>query len=276
MDKQVLRNIERLKEDMFLAERKVADFISLNPYEVVELNVSDLADKSGASDATVIRLCKRLGYKGFYQMKLALAEELGRYQMTGYSDPEENPKNAREVIQCLTRDLMHIADRLDNEKAEECAEMICNSKRVFVVAAGNTIPVAMDFAFRLCRQGINASCGTIVEYGMASMVGGGEEDLLIAVSHSGSSKHVIQAVEIAKKKKIPTVTVTSSKSNPLARKAKITLLTAVEKPLFGEYGSATHIYDQAVLDSLLYLVAQKRKLDEDIEMIEALLAEYKI
>ena len=61
MDKQVLRNIERLKEDMFLAERKVADFISSNPYEVVELNVSDLADKSGASDATVIRLCKRLG-----------------------------------------------------------------------------------------------------------------------------------------------------------------------------------------------------------------------
>lgn len=153
MDKQVLRNIERLKEDMFLAERKVADFISSNPYEVVELNVSDLADKSGASDATVIRLCKRLGYKGFYQMKLALAEELGRYQMTGYSDPEENPKNAREVIQCLTRDLMHIADRLDNEKAEECAEMICNSKRVFVVAAGNTIPVAMDFTFRLCRPG---------------------------------------------------------------------------------------------------------------------------
>ena len=51
MDKQVLRNIERLKEDMFLAERKVADFISSNPYEVVELNVSDLADKSGASDA---------------------------------------------------------------------------------------------------------------------------------------------------------------------------------------------------------------------------------
>lgn len=85
-------------------------------------------------------------------MKLALAEELGRYQMTGYSDPEENPKNAREVIQCLTRDLMHIADRLDNEKAEECAEMICNSKRVFVVAAGNTIPVAMDFAFRLADR----------------------------------------------------------------------------------------------------------------------------
>ena len=42
MDKQVLRNIERLKEDMFLAERKVADFISSNPYEVVELNVSGI------------------------------------------------------------------------------------------------------------------------------------------------------------------------------------------------------------------------------------------
>lgn len=269
-------NIERLKEDMFLAERKVADYILANPYEVIELNVSDLAEKSGASDATVIRFCKRLGYKGFHQMKIVLAGELGRYQLTGYTNPEDNPHNAREVIHCLTRDLLHIADMLDNDKVEKCAEMICGSKRVFVVATGNTIPVSMDFTFRLCRLGIEANCGTIVEYGMASMVRGGEEDLLIAVSHSGGSRNVLRAVEIASKKGIPTVAVTGSKNNPLARKAKFILLTGVENSLFGEYGAATHIYDQAVLDALIYMVSQKQKVDENIEMIEFLLAEYRL
>ena len=276
MEVQVLQSINSLKEEMFLAERKVADYITANPQEVIRLNVTDLAERSGTSDATVIRMCKRLGYSGFYQMKLALAEELGRYQMIGYMDSSENPQSAKEVIQCLTRDLLRIADLLDEEKVERCTDLICKSRRVFVSAVGNTIPVAMDFAFRLCRLGINATCEPIVEYGMASMVKGNENDLLIAVSHSGSSKHVIQTVEMANRKRMPTVAITGSGSSTLARSAKVFLLTTVENPLFGVYGSSSHIYEQAVLDSVLYLVSKKQRQDKDAEGIEALLAEYKI
>ena len=276
MGRRVLQSISMLKEEMFLAERKVADYIMANPQEVIGLNVTDLAERSGSSDATVIRMCKRLGYSGFYQMKLALAEELGRYQMVGYMDSSENPKDAKGVIQCLVRDLLRIADMLDQESVQRCADMICNSKRIFVSAVGNTIPVAMDFAFRLCRLGINASCNTIVEYGMASMVKGTESDLLLAISHSGSSKHVIQTVEIANNKKIPTIAVTGSSNSVLARSVQFFLLTTVENPLFGEYGSASHIYEQAVLDSILYMVSKKQKREKDTEGIESFLAEYKI
>lgn len=276
MEGQVLKRINVIKEEMFLAERKVADYIVANPQEVVRLNVTDLAERSGSSDATVIRMCKRLGYGGFYQMKLALAEELGRYQMVGYMDASENPGSAREVIQCLTRDLLRIADLLDEEKVQRCADLICQSNRVFISAVGNTIPVAMDFAFRLCRLGINATCETIVEYGMASMVKGNSQDMLLAVSHSGSSKHVIQTVEIANHKKMPTVAVTGSSSSTLARNAGFYLLTTVENPLFGEYGSSSHIYEQAVLDAVLYMVSKRQAQEKDAEGIEAVLAEYKI
>lgn len=50
---------------MFLAERKVADFISSNPYEVVELNVSDLADKSGAVMQPSSGYARDWGIRGF-------------------------------------------------------------------------------------------------------------------------------------------------------------------------------------------------------------------
>lgn len=276
MEEQVLKKIDLLKEEMFLAERKVADYITANPQEVVKLNVTDLAERSGSSDATVIRMCKRLGYGGFYQMKLALAQELGRYQMVGYIDASDNPESAKEVIQCLTRDLLRIAELLDEEKVQRCADLICTSNRVFVSAVGNTIPVAMDFAFRLCRLGINATCETIVEYGMASMVKGNEKDMLLAVSHSGSSKHVIQTVDIANRKNMQTVAVTGSSSSTLARSVGFYLLTTVENPLFGEYGSTSHIYEQAVLDAVLYQVSKRQKQEKDTEGIEAILAEYKI
>ena len=68
-------------DGVFSAERRVAEFILKNPDQVVTLNVADIAEQSGVSDATVIRLCKHLGYTGFYQMKLQLAHELGRNQL---------------------------------------------------------------------------------------------------------------------------------------------------------------------------------------------------
>ena len=148
MEQQVLAAIKEQLEDMYLAERKVAEYILSNPQTAIRQNVTDLAEASGVSDATVIRVCKRLGYTGFYQMKIYLAEELGRSQFTGYQDSATNPKCGKEVIQCLTRDLLRIADLLDEEKLKHCVNMICNSRRVFICAVGNTIPVAMDFSFR--------------------------------------------------------------------------------------------------------------------------------
>ena len=276
MEQQVLAAIKEQLEDMYLAERKVAEYILSNPQTAIRQNVTDLAEASGVSDATVIRVCKRLGYTGFYQMKIYLAEELGRSQFTGYQDSATNPKCGKEVIQCLTRDLLRIADLLDEEKLQHCVNMICNSRRVFICAVGNTIPVAMDFSFRLCRLGINASCDVIAEHGLASMVCGDEKDLLIAVSHSGSSKYVVQTVEVANRKSMQTMAVTGSSSSPIARKVQYALLTTVENPLFGELGAASHIYEQAVLDAILYFVSVRQDAEPNREGIETILAEYKI
>ena len=62
--KNVLITITEKYDEIFKAEKKVADFILKNPEVAVNANVSELANYSGVSDATVIRLCKHLGYSG--------------------------------------------------------------------------------------------------------------------------------------------------------------------------------------------------------------------
>ena len=81
---------------------------------------------------------------------------------------------------------------------------------------------------------------------------------------------------MANQKSMQTVAVTGSSSSPVARRVQFSLLTTVENPLFGEYGAASHIYEQAVLDSILYFVSVRQKAEPDRESIEAILAEYKI
>jgi len=60
-EKTVLESIDEFYEQLFSAERKVADCIRKNPDQAIMMNVSELASASGASEATVVRMCKHIG-----------------------------------------------------------------------------------------------------------------------------------------------------------------------------------------------------------------------
>ena len=83
--KEVLDVIREKYEEIFSAEKRVADFVLQNPHKAVECNVSELAKISGVSDATVVRMCHHIGYKGYYQFRITLARDIGKKQ---YSDAE--------------------------------------------------------------------------------------------------------------------------------------------------------------------------------------------
>ncbi|MCZ5721257.1 hypothetical protein O5282_00140 [Escherichia coli] len=38
-------------------------------------SVTELSEKSHASEATIVRTCKKLGYQGYYHLKIALAKK---------------------------------------------------------------------------------------------------------------------------------------------------------------------------------------------------------
>ena len=81
-EKTVLESIDEFYEQLFSAERKVADCIRKNPDQAIMMNVSELASASGASEATVVRMCKHIGYQGYYQMRLVLAGDMARSART--------------------------------------------------------------------------------------------------------------------------------------------------------------------------------------------------
>ena len=76
-EKSVLQIIQENFEKLFPAEQKAAALILKNPERSVNANVSELGQlKRGVSDATVIRMCKHLGYEGHYQFRLSLSRDL--------------------------------------------------------------------------------------------------------------------------------------------------------------------------------------------------------
>ncbi len=275
----VLENIRQNYDEIFAAEKKVADYILKAPENTVRINVSELAELSGASDATVIRFCKHLGYKGFYQMKLKLAHDLGRDQLFGGKIQPNDPGNGDDVLKEIAANLMYIKENIDNDVFMKCVDAILRAETVHLAAAGNSIPSSVDFAFRLCRVGIKASSSFMSEQHLNNINLGSERDVVIGISHSGSSKHVIQAFELAKKRNMKTIAITDLRRTPLAGIADLTIPTGIEYSNVYIYGAASHIYISAVLDALLYFVDSARKdavKNGEADNVELFLSESKI
>jgi DNA-binding MurR/RpiR family transcriptional regulator len=270
-----LDNIRQNLDGVFSAERRVAEFILKNPDQVVTLNVADIAEQSGVSDATVIRLCKHLGYTGFYQMKLQLAHELGRNQLLRGRGSAQKPVCADDLLKELATSILNISASIDMQELMACVEKIRSAGTVYFVAAGNSVPVAAGFSFRLGRIGIRAVSSSMSEQMIININTGAPGDVVIGISHSGSSKHVINAFELAKKKGLYTIALTDFKRSSTEQAADITLSTGVNDSSVYLFGATSYLFLYALTDLILFFVENARQGSED-EMVEYVLSDTKV
>jgi DNA-binding MurR/RpiR family transcriptional regulator len=270
-----IANIRNNLDGVFSAERRVAEFILKNPEQVVTLNVADIAEQSGVSDATVIRLCKHLGTLAFYQMKLQMAHELGRNQLLRGRSGAEKPTSADDLVKELATSILSISANVDMQVLTACVEKIRSADTVYFVAAGNSIPVAESLSFRLGRIGIRAVSSSMSEQMIININNGTKDDVVIGISHSGSSKHVINAFELAKKKGIQTIALTDSKRSSAEQAADITLSTGITQSSAFLFGATSYLFLYALTDLILFFV-ENAKQGSDDEMVEYVLSDTKV
>nr|MBO2485199.1 MurR/RpiR family transcriptional regulator [Bacillota bacterium] len=259
---------------LFPAEQKVAAFILEHPEEAVDANVSELANLSGVSEATVVRMCKRVGYEGHYQFRLSLARELGRQQA-----PQGNGvslDDSSDVFRLFANEFIEIGSKIGGKNLEKCVAMIRSAGCVHLAAVGNASPFAQYMGFRLGRLGIRASYNLLPEYFMNHINLAGKDDIVIAISQSGSSKSVLQAMELAKKKGLGTIAITAHAFSPISRLADCLLLSAGTKKRFDYARPHSYLNEMAVIDAVLYLLAREQSNDSSASTPEILLSETKL
>ena len=148
-------------DEFFEAEKKIADYMMEHKAEVVDMTVGELARASGTSDATVSRFCRRCGFKGFHSLKLALAREvLEEEQMDKNVSNDIDRGDLRQSLQNIlankVAELTETVNMMDPANLEHILDKLEHARMVQLAAVGNTIPVALDGAFKFNQLGIPA------------------------------------------------------------------------------------------------------------------------
>ena len=251
--------IKLLYDKMGKAEKRIADWIFENPGKIISLSIVELAEQCDCGEATIVRFAKRLKLNGFQELKFSLAAENGGSPASTHITESDS---AFEIYQKVCNDIYLSLEKtkgsLNESLLEEAAEKICKADKIVIFGLGNSSAIAIDASHKFMRAGLNAISYTDNHMQVIAASHLKENDIAIGISHSGSSKDVVEALKIAKEHNATTIAITNSGKSPILKQSDIVLSTSSEETKYNILALNSRIAQLAIIDTLYFYIVYHR------------------
>ena len=277
MSKTIL-NIKIHYNEFTKAEKKIADFLMKNPNCILPLFITELANKCGTSEASVVRFAKRLGFDGYQQLKIAIARENNdRPVSESISSADDAYGIFAKVCQDIYCSLEKTKLSIDKESLQKCCDKIISADKILVFGLGNSASIALDAAHKMFRLGLSAIAYTDNHMQAIASAHTNSNSVVIGVSHSGESKDIINALQTAKQNSATTIAVTNFKKSPIDKVSDIVLHTESDETNYRILGLSSRIAQLAIIDTIYsYLVCHLKGANDAIAQTELALKSKKV
>lgn len=253
MTNPAIRAIEQIYSTLYGQEAKVADYVLRHPDIAAKMTVTELAERSRVSEATVMRFSKKTGFKGFYHLKISLARQ-SVLKQTITDDPNLSTV-VRDLFKEKIADLEWTQQAIDVSVLQETLNQLKKSQMVYLFAAGNTNNLAAYASYLFNQLGVKAISTPLPEAQLNLAYQMRPTDFCLLLSDSGGTKLILDIAEICNQNRIPMVALTSQDKSPLTQLARRVLLGVHRAPSALEIAASTRLPLIAILDLLVTLLA---------------------
>ncbi len=215
------------------SEKKVSDYVLANKTGVQYMSISELAEECSVADATITRFCRRLGLRGYTAFKLALAKAVAEEQGAASSGPVTvSPRNLpRDSVtetghHCYHAQLSAISQTLSMLKPEQvtrAVDLLWNARRVLCMGQGGSMIMATEAAhlFSNISTTFVAVQDSHQQASTAALLT--PQDTLLYFSYSGSTKEIVEIIDLAHSCGATVILITRFLRSPGAAKADVVL-----------------------------------------------------
>jgi DNA-binding MurR/RpiR family transcriptional regulator len=242
------------------AHRRVADFVLQNPLETATKTIDGLAERSGASTATVTRFVRSLGYAGYSEIRAALSEAMA--PVDSFADAQSTKSSAFVTFVTALKDQAANLDEtlaaVDEETCSRAMDVLLRARRIFIVGSGASHHVAahLDEGLKLYLDAnvIFASSRGGAEKAVRHLMNVGPDDLVLAISLPRYSRGTVDLAKLAKNRRATVMALTDAPSSPLVAIADITLFAPARNRLLPNSPTAAF----TLADAIVAAVARER------------------
>lgn len=254
--------LQAVYETLKSAEKKAADLLLEKPKYFSSAAISDAANMAGCSEATLVRLSKKLGYAGYSELKEHLGKQSVPDMAALYNEIKEGDNTeqvVRKVFQASIQALTDSLNVLDMGVYQEAVDAIYQAQKLVFCGLGDAASVAKSGYQKFYRLGVNVQASADPDIQLIAVSHLHRGDVVIAISHSGKTKIIIDLVKYAKSKGVTVIAITNFPVSPLAKNSDIVLLTAAfAEHMKGEVMSK-RVAELCIIESLFVNVLLKDK-----------------
>jgi RpiR family transcriptional regulator, carbohydrate utilization regulator len=259
-------------------EKKIADYILENPEKIIHSTINEVAEDLKVADATVFRFCKRIGFKGYQAMKIALASEIMTpiqqiHEQITEKDDEKTV--AEKIFQSNNRSLENTLQILDFDSIKKAVSLLLHAKRIEFYGTGGSSVIAMDAYHKFLRTGIAAFAFMDSHFQLMAATQLTPDDVAVMISHSGTNKDTIRILDAANENGAKTIGITSFPKSPLSQKVDVSLITSAEETEYRSEALASRISQLSLIDALYVnvMIKNKGKANRSLDKIREAISE---
>ncbi|MDJ0917126.1 MAG: MurR/RpiR family transcriptional regulator [Woeseiaceae bacterium] len=243
-------------------QRKIADYCVAHMQEIPFLSVPELAERTGASEATVVRFCQRIGYTGYSDLKMALVD-LIREEMNASSPASagfESAAQDKDFLAAMARleqqNIERTLDSIDRQTFSHVAASLFKADHIFTFGLGISAFLADYAAYLFTEYGMRSTClATRYTSPREQLVALRPSDLVFAFSFPPYSRQTLEVLEEVGRKGVPTAVITDKPTAPAAALAKETLVVSSHGMSFNNATSAANV----LLNALVLEIASRHQ-----------------
>lgn len=241
-------------------EKRLADYIAEHLPQLGSLTLNDLATTNNVSVVTISRFCKKLGFLGLNEFKLALVQQQvqdfnGSLDYHNIGDEDDYATVAEKIVNNIATSLADTIKLLNPAEIEKAVRLLSNARSICVYGYGGSSTVCTDIEVRFMRFGIPIHAYSDTDLALTSASLLSEEDVVLAVSHTGATKDLLECLHIAHGKGANIIVITSQPRSPVAKMADVVLTGVGREVNYRSEASASRFAHFAIADILYTALA---------------------
>lgn len=252
MSDNVLPLIRAKYSTLSASQKVVADYVMYHAQEVMLHTLNELATACQVSEPTVLRFLHKIDFSSYQLFRIKLTQEISKgtphavYEDISFQDNPRQIKN--KIIESTINSLQDSREIVDENSVSHFVDMILGAKRILVIGIGASAFIAMDFFHKLAKLGLNVNCSNdphITNILASSLTAA---DCLIAFSHSGESREILDGVALAKENHCKLGAITSYLKSTLANEADCVLCSTSLETRFRSDAMTSRIIQMVIID----------------------------
>ena len=257
----VVSRMLRVENDLSPAELQVLRAVRMDFEATTRMTIAELAAAAEVSQPTVTRFCRSIGCASFADFKINLATTLtvaAAYLQPGRQFDDDAGQLAQAIMTRAVNAMRDSLNALDTDAVARAIASIAKARRVDIYGqGGGSASLAEDAKLRLFRIGLAVCAYVDGHQQRMSAATLSQGDVVLAISNSGRSKAVAEALQIAQSFGATTIALTRP-GTPVAEGADILIPIVVAEDENVLLPTPSRYAHMVVVDTIATGVAAER------------------